>query len=163
MEGEYEGLVTRAIAFAIDAAIINLVAIVVAAGMALALSVLHLPTGLDPVLVASGATAYALWSFGYFVVFWSSTGQTPADRVMRIRVVMEGRGEPPRPARALVRMVGLLLAAIPLFAGFLTILVDDRRRGLHDLLAGTVVVSAREEPLPPLRGRHAAAPLTRVG
>jgi uncharacterized RDD family membrane protein YckC len=163
MDGEYEGLVTRAIAFAIDAAIINVAAIVVAAGMALALSVLQLPSEFDPVLVACGATAYALWAFGYFVVFWSSAGQTPGDRVMRIRVLMAGGGEPPRPARAVVRMVGLLLAALPLFAGLLTILVDDRRRGLHDMLAGTVVVAARDEPLPPLRGRDRPAPLTRVG
>jgi uncharacterized RDD family membrane protein YckC len=34
----------------------------------------------------------------------------------------------------------LTLAALPLFAGFLLILVDDRRRGLHDRLARTVVV-----------------------
>ena len=164
MDREYEGLVTRAIAFAIDAAIINVVAIVVAAGMALALSVLHLPSGFDPVLVACGATAYALWSLGYFVLFWSSTGQTPGDRVMRIRVqVAAGGGGPPRPARAVIRMGGLLLAALPLFAGFLTILVDDRRRGLHDMIAGTVVVAAREEPLPPLRGRDDPALLTRIG
>jgi uncharacterized RDD family membrane protein YckC len=39
-------------------------------------------------------------------------------------------------------MAGLALAIVPLFAGFLTVLVDDRRRGLHDILAGTVVVHA---------------------
>lgn len=32
------------------------------------------------------------------------------------------------------------------FAGFLTILVDDRRRAVHDMLAGTVVVPAPPEP-----------------
>jgi uncharacterized RDD family membrane protein YckC len=34
----------------------------------------------------------------------------------------------------------MLLAALPLFAGFLRILIDDRRRGLQDRLARTVVV-----------------------
>jgi uncharacterized RDD family membrane protein YckC len=33
-----------------------------------------------------------------------------------------------------------MLCIIPLFAGFLPVLVDDRRRGCHDMLAGTVVV-----------------------
>jgi uncharacterized RDD family membrane protein YckC len=48
------------------------------------------------------------------------------------------------------RFVGMIIAAIPLFAGYLMILVDDRRRGLHDRLAGTVVVflsgAERNEP-----------------
>jgi uncharacterized RDD family membrane protein YckC len=56
------------------------------------------------------------------------------------------------PRRALLRFVGLTLAALPLFAGFLLILVDDRRRGLHDRLARTVVVEAGDEaPAPPPR------------
>lgn len=141
----YQGLVTRAIAFAVDAAIINLVAIAVAGGVSLALSVLGFPASLEPVLVALGGAAYALWSAGYFVVFWSSTGETPGNRLMRIRVCEADSGEPPRPWRALVRLGALALAVIPLFAGLLPILVDDRRRGLHDMLAGTVVVASPED------------------
>ena len=38
-----------------------------------------------------------------------------------------------------MRLIGLGLAIIPFFAGFLPVLVDDRRRGIHDMLAGTVV------------------------
>jgi uncharacterized RDD family membrane protein YckC len=151
----YEGLVTRAIAFAIDAALINLSAIVVAAGVALALSVLHVPDELDPVLIACGGAAYLLWSVGYFVTFWSSAGQTPGNRVMRIQVTLADSDRFPGPARALARFGALVLAAIPLLAGFLPILVDDRRRGLHDMLAGTVVVAAPDEP--PVGGRRAVS------
>jgi uncharacterized RDD family membrane protein YckC len=64
--------------------------------------------------------------------------------MMRLRVV-GGTGEPPGAGRSLVRFVGLVLAIIPLFAGFLPVLVDDRRRALQDFLAGTVVVY--DEPL----------------
>jgi hypothetical protein len=35
---------------------------------------------------------------------------------------------------------------VPLFAGLLPVLVDDRRRGLHDLIAGTIVLYSEEEP-----------------
>jgi uncharacterized RDD family membrane protein YckC len=46
--------------------------------------------------------------------------------------------------------VGMYAAAIPLGAGFLLILVDDRRRGLHDRIAGTLVIhsapTSREMP-----------------
>ena len=60
---------------------------------------------------------------------------------MQIRVCCEG-GARLEPRRALLRFGGLVLAVLPLFAGLLTMLVDDRRRGVHDMLAGTVVVSA---------------------
>jgi uncharacterized RDD family membrane protein YckC len=134
----YVGLVTRAIAFAIDAALINAAAIVTAAVVALALSVVNIPDELRAVAVAMGGALYVLWTVGYFTTFWTTTGQTPGSRALRIRVGSTS-GETLRPRRALLRFVGLTLAALPLFAGFLLILVDDRRRGLHDLIAGTVV------------------------
>jgi uncharacterized RDD family membrane protein YckC len=42
----------------------------------------------------------------------------------------------------------MILAAIPFFAGYLLILVDDRRRGLQDMLAGTTVIYAPKSPTP---------------
>jgi uncharacterized RDD family membrane protein YckC len=41
-----------------------------------------------------------------------------------------------------VRAVGLVVAIVPLFAGFLPVLFTERRRGLPDFLAGTVVLYA---------------------
>jgi uncharacterized RDD family membrane protein YckC len=141
-EVRYVGLITRGIAFALDAAVINVVAIFVEVGLALILSLLHLPHHqLRAVVVALGAAAYVLWSVGYFVGFWSTAGQTPGNRIMRIRVVAV-KGERLKPRRALVRCIGLVLAALPLFAGYLMILFNRRRRGLQDYLARTVVIEA---------------------
>ena len=137
---EYEGLVTRAIAFAVDAAIIDLIALVVGVGVGLALSILSISDNLETVLLACGAAAFAVWTVAYFAVFWSTTGQTPGNRLMHIRVC-DGDGTVLSPRRSLLRFGALLLAALPLFAGFLPILVDDRRRGVHDMLAGTIVVA----------------------
>ena len=137
----YVGIVTRAIAFAVDALAIQFVAIAVAGTFALILSVVSPPDSLDPVIVAVGGAAYVLWLVGYFAVFWSSTGQTPGNRLLQIRVCRAADGAAVSPGAALVRFAGLILAALPLFAGFLPILLDDRRRGAHDMLAGTVVVS----------------------
>ena len=134
----YVGLVTRAIAFAVDAAIVNTVAIVTAAIVALILTIVSKPDELRTVLVAVGGVAWVLWTVGYFATFWSTTGQTPGNRLLRIRVSAADGGALPL-RRALVRFVGLTLAAIPLFAGFALILFDDRRRGLHDMLARSVV------------------------
>ena len=58
---------------------------------------------------------------------------------MGVRVLAPS-GEPPSLKRSLVRVVGLLLAIIPLGAGFLPALVDSRRRALPDYLAHTTVV-----------------------
>lgn len=147
LETRYEGLVTRGIGFVIDAALINLIAIVVAGAVGLALSVLSVPDWLGTVLLALGGAVYLGWSVGYFVVFWSTTGQTPGSRLMRIRVCRADDGGTLTPRRAALRVIFLTLAAIPLLAGFLPILLDDRRRGLHDMLAGTVVVEALEDGL----------------
>jgi hypothetical protein len=45
-----------------------------------------------------------------------------------------------------VRFAGLILATIPLFAGFWIMLWDGRRRCLQDRLARTVVVHAPVQP-----------------
>jgi uncharacterized RDD family membrane protein YckC len=137
----YGGLVTRGIAFAIDAALINLVALVVSLGATLIASLFHLPSQLKTILLALGAAAYVVWIVGYFVAFWCSTGQTPGNRVMQIRVV-SATGDPVRVVRALVRCAGLVLAALPLFAGFLLIPFDSKRRGLQDRLARTLVLES---------------------
>jgi uncharacterized RDD family membrane protein YckC len=139
---EYVGIVTRAIAFATDAAVIQVVAIAVAGTFALILSVLSPPDKVDAVLLVVGGVAYGLWLVGYFVVFWSATGQTPGNRLLQIRVCRAADGEAPSAGAALLRFGGLILAALPLFAGFVPILLDDRRRGLHDMIARTVVVPA---------------------
>ena len=81
----------------------------------------------------------------YAVYFISSgSGQTPGMRVMRVRV-LTASGGPPSVPRSLVRFAGLILAIVPLFAGFLPALFDARRRALQDFLAGTVVVDAQEQ------------------
>jgi uncharacterized RDD family membrane protein YckC len=141
-EVHYVGLATRVIAFTLDAALINLVAVIVGVGASLILSLLHLPGALRTILAAVGAAVYIGWTVGYFVVFWSTTGQTPGDRMLQIRVLTADEGEVLRPGRALLRCAGVLLAALPLFAGFVRILFDARRRGFQDRLAGTVVVEA---------------------
>ena len=60
-------------------------------------------------------------------------------RLLRVRV-RGPAGDPPSIGRSIVRLVGLLLAIVPMFAGFIPVLVTDRRPGVPDLLAGTVVL-----------------------
>jgi uncharacterized RDD family membrane protein YckC len=135
----YVGLVTRTVAFVVDAVILNAVAAVVAAVAALVLSLVPLGDDLRIAIVAVSGTLFFAWVISYFAICWVTTGQTPGERVMQIRVTRCG-GAGLRPRRAVVRVAGLVLAALPLFAGFVPILLNDRRRGFADWLADTVVV-----------------------
>jgi uncharacterized RDD family membrane protein YckC len=124
----YVGLATRVVSFLVDAALITVVDVVVGVAAALILSVLHIPHELRTILVAIGAVAFVVGSILYFVIFWSTTGQTPGARVMQIRVVSAG-GARVKPRWSALRCIGVVLAALPLFAGFAPILFDSRRRG----------------------------------
>jgi uncharacterized RDD family membrane protein YckC len=134
----FAGMATRAVALGIDAAVILLIFVSLSALVALVSSLVGTlrPQWLVGVLLASG---WALLAGGYLVTFWSGAGQTPGMRLLRLRL-LGPEDRPPSLGRALVRAVGTVLAIIPLFAGYLPVLFDRQRRGLPDLLAGTVVV-----------------------
>jgi uncharacterized RDD family membrane protein YckC len=136
----YAGVATRGVALAIDCALSQGIFVV---GAALAGLVGSLVGEVRPGWIVPTAltVGWAVTVATYFVAFWTTTGQTPGMRLMHVRVVARD-GTLLRPGRALVRLAGLLLAIVPLFAGFLPALVDDRRRALPDLLAATVVVYA---------------------
>ena len=94
-------------------------------------------------LVVIGGVPYVLWLTGYFVLFWSRPRvRRRGTGCSRSGSAAAADGEPPSAKASVVRLVGLGLAALPLFAGFVPILFDDRRRGVQDMLAGTVVVFA---------------------
>jgi uncharacterized RDD family membrane protein YckC len=134
----YGGIVTRAIALATDAAVtVVLFMSVVGIGALVASLVGGLrPQWLVGALLASG---WMLIAGTYFVLCWSAAGQTPGMRLLHVRVVGP-EGEAPSIARSFVRLVGLVLAIVPFFAGFVPVLFTERRRGLPDFLAGTVVL-----------------------
>jgi uncharacterized RDD family membrane protein YckC len=133
----FAGVATRGIALAFDAL---LALVIFATGSAVAALIASLVGGIRPQWLAGSllGSAWLLVAGGYFTLFWSAAGQTPGMRLMRLRV-RRADGGGLSLGRAIVRVVGLGLAIIPLFAGFLPALFDERRRALPDYLAGTVV------------------------
>ena len=145
-EVPYAGVATRAVALALDAAVAQ--AIVFAGGAVIALvGSLVADVRFDTLARLLAAVAWIVVVASYFVLFWSTAGQTPGMRLMGLRVVTAGGGHPGI-KRSVVRVIGLGLAIVPLFLGFLPVLIDQRRRGLPDFLAGTVVLYDGQEPLP---------------
>jgi uncharacterized RDD family membrane protein YckC len=142
----YAGLATRTLALAIDAAVIDGIALFVGVAVGLGLSLLHLPPEVNEIIAGIGAFLWILWSLGYFVFFWSTTGQTPGNRVMSITVMdVQARGRL-KPRRALLRFIALCAGAAALLSGILIMLWDDRRRCFQDRVARTVVLYTPRRP-----------------
>jgi uncharacterized RDD family membrane protein YckC len=144
----YAGLVTRAVAFVVDLLILN--GALFAGALVVGLVIEAFGTFAPHLDLGGIAIAGAVWTVGfaiYFAGWWSLTGQTPGMRALGIKV-LPTRGEHLPPRRALVRVVGMIVAALPFFAGYLLILIQDRRRGLHDLIARTIVVYVESERPP---------------
>ena len=145
------GFATRVLALVIDLVILDIAALALGGGLAWALNVLGVdanPSG--PVLAGLAAAGWLILISNYLVAFWCLTGQTPGMRFMGIRVT-DRRGATPGLVRSLRRLVGMYVSAIPAGAGFLLVLVDDRRQGLHDRIAGTLVIHASRDEV--WRGR----------
>jgi uncharacterized RDD family membrane protein YckC len=102
--------------------------------------------------VSRGAAAAAFGLFGilfvigivlnlvYFPYFWLRSGQTPGMRPFGLYVVRDSDGGRISTGQAILRLIGMWVAALPLYLGFIWVFIDPRRRGWHDLIAGTVVV-----------------------
>jgi uncharacterized RDD family membrane protein YckC len=91
-----------------------------------------------PALAALGCVGFLL-SVGYFLFFWSLSGQTLGKLLTSSRVV-DPLGQPLGFSRALVRTLGIALSILPLGFGFVGLWSDIGRRAWHDRLASTKVV-----------------------
>ena len=157
--GTYASLVSRGLAFTVDAVITIAVATV---GYQLALAALSI---IGVTTMWSGDTGTAL---GYllaipvvFIVycagFWTLLGRTPGMMLLGLRVVALDGG-PPGGKRSLLRVLAYWISAI-FFLGFAWIAVDRRNQGFHDKIAGTFVVYDWGDPPgpKPVTDRTAAA------
>jgi uncharacterized RDD family membrane protein YckC len=132
----YGGVVSRGIALVLDAAIVQLGFVVSIAAVALVASLAG--AGGSPGAAVVVGLADSLVVVAYFAGFWSVLGQTPAMRLLGLRVTTTAGGVPSLP-RALLRAVVLLVSIAVAFLGFAPALAGRRSRALPDLVAGTVV------------------------
>lgn len=137
----FAGIVTRAIALATDALVTTAMYMGVVGVVAIVAS---LAGGLRPEWLVGTllSVGWILIAGSYFVLFWSAAGQTPGMRLMRLRVGTQA-GDIPSVGRSIARLAGLALSIATMFIGFVPVLFDQRRRGLADYLAGTVVFYER--------------------
>lgn len=155
--GHYAGFVSRAIAILIDIVFISVSSSLVIWTIATAWSLLQLSAisrffGLTPGTmlldpgVAGGIVVTSMFAM-YNIFFWVTTGWTPGKAFMGLRVVTVDGKRLSLP-RAIVRLVAYTMSTLPLFLGFFWAIIDNRRQGWHDKLAGTCVIyvwAARHE------------------
>jgi len=79
--------------------------------------------------------------FGYYVYFWTKSGQTIGKQVMKIKVVTTD-GKLLDYTKAIIRVVGYWVSGAVLAIGFLWVLWDPEQQGWHDKIAGTYVIKA---------------------
>lgn len=134
---DYAGVVSRLLAVGIDVTVVTVAA---AAGTALVVGGAEVMLGDTPdwVLALTGVCLGLLPTL-YFALCWWITGQTAGGLAMGI-AVRRTEGEPLGFPRSLIRAF-LSLAFAPIWLiGIALAFVDERRRGLLDVVAGTVVV-----------------------
>ena len=95
---------------------------------------------------AGGIGLGLLIDIAYFTYFHGSTGQTPGDMALSIKVVdlRDGTGRPIGYGRAFIRWLGSIVSAIPLFLGYFWMLWDSEKQTWHDKMAGSVVVDLND-------------------
>ena len=128
-EGElaYAGFWIRVLAALIDGAILFIMCVVVATLVPNVLTAFLL----QPLLVTA-----------YIIGFWIGQGATPGQMAVGIKVVM-ANGLPVEFGAACLRYVGYIACALTLGIGYLMIAFTAEKRGLHDNIAGTVVIKTR--------------------
>jgi len=75
----------------------------------------------------------------YFIFFWSTSGVTIGNRVMKIQVA-KADGSALSWGTGVIRYVGYLISVIVIFIGLLWVLWDPNKQGWHDKMAHTVVI-----------------------
>jgi uncharacterized RDD family membrane protein YckC len=125
----------RLIAYIID------VVIVFIATIALAIVGGILAT-IVPILAIVPFLGIFIISLVYFPYYWAKTGQTPGMKQQGIKVVRDRDGGPITMGTAILRLIGYWVSGLVFYIGYIWIFIDKRRRGWHDLIAGTVVVKA---------------------
>ena len=149
---EPAGIVPRLSAWVIDRFLLGSLWVLLACwGVVAYLGVVRWPAdvrnlaALVGLLLLLGIWLHAL----YFIVFIGGCGQTPGKMLCEIAVVRRD-GDPVGYGRALRRWVGSWAASLPLGLGFLGVFFTAERRGLHDWIAGTRVITRQ--------GAHAPFP-----
>jgi len=143
--GKPAGFFSRLEAFIIDLLLITISSLGVIGMVGLIIRFFMRPVfDVDLHLARYAPEVVSVMIVGYYLFFWALFGFTPGKFLLGLKIVRQD-GRKLGLGRAIVRFIGYLISALPLFLGFIWIIFDSRREGWHDKLADTQVIYTWEK------------------
>jgi uncharacterized RDD family membrane protein YckC len=139
LQGRYAGFASRFLSFVVDMIVVTAVFLLALAAIWFAARIL---TGTDLAFHRGDIwviIAYVVWGFIYFARSWGASGRTAGMALFGVQVVRDDGGDVSE-RKAALRTLVFPLSFLFLGLGFLGIVFGDRRRALHDVIAGTTVI-----------------------
>jgi uncharacterized RDD family membrane protein YckC len=145
---EYAGFWRRFAAFVVDAILLSIIISILSPFRGYWFNIWNLnKTWYFVPLITISNLLSSLVTVAYSVVFWAWRGQTPGGMILNIKV-LRGDGTRISFGYALLRYLGYIVCGLMLGTGFLWIVFDPRKQGIHDKIADTVVVKLPEPTNP---------------
>lgn len=136
---EKAGFFIRFVAYMIDSIVLSIaLSIIMAISITGSLAMMDNQTFVLAVYLISGAIMLIVY-FGYFIYFYGTSGQTLGKKMLRIKVVSTN-GTPLTYKKGLLRIIGYIIASIPIYIGFIWMLFDKNKQNWEDKIANTYVV-----------------------
>lgn len=142
LAGDPAGIVSRVLAVGADLAGATMsVTVLAQLGSTALAALLGRSDGLGPPQGLWFLAMTVVWTFGWFVVSLTALGRTPGMMLVGVSVDNDRDEDAPMtPTQAFVR-TAVQAVVTPLFGiGYVTVLFDDRRRAVYDIVADTVLV-----------------------
>jgi uncharacterized RDD family membrane protein YckC len=159
---KYRGAWIRLLAFIVDIAVLLLVSFIITRITGINTAI-NTASGEAPHFSTWQQWLFAAFIFFYFVGFWAWRGQTPGKMLIGAKIVKKD-GSSIGLVRALLRfivyflyllvwgLVGTSFLALFLIivVAFIIVAFNRKKRGLHDFVAGTVVINTRAKAPEPV-------------
>ena len=131
----YGGFWIRVVAYIIDAILLGVVSNI----LGLAIGSADPTTGLN---YTGGGVSFIIGLLYFALLESSERGATLGKMAVGLRVVTD-QGQRLSLGHALGRYLAKIISGLILGIGYLMVAFTDRKRGLHDMIAGTLVVKVR--------------------
>lgn len=139
--GERAGFGVRLGAYLLDGLILGVIMVVLMLplGFVIQMAARKAPGAMIPLAIGSYLLV-ALVSIAYILIPWAKSGATPGKKILHLKIVRDDGVAPLGYGKAALRMLGYIISGMILYIGFLMILFNDEKKGLHDMIAGTHVI-----------------------
>ncbi|MGS0742212.1 RDD family protein [Glaciimonas sp. GG7] len=109
----------------------------------------HMSSGLELTGWADIIFTYLLPA-AIVIAFWRAKKATPGKMAIGATIVDARTGELPSVMQCVIRYLGYFVSTIPFGLGLIWVGIDKRKRGWHDMIAGTVVVRRKNRGTEPV-------------